>query len=115
MNPFDLYALETALQIKQEMDAHITVLSMGPPQVKEIIQEAFFMGDVNGVILTDKRLAGAGLPGNCACDLTVYPKDRVARPDHLRKTNHRWRHRPGGRGDRGILAYSPYHQCIENR
>lgn len=59
MNPYDLYALETALQIRQEMDAHITVLSMGPPQVREIIQEAFMMGDVDGVILTDKRLAGA--------------------------------------------------------
>jgi len=59
MNPYDLYALETALQIKQGMETHITVLSMGPPQVKEIIQEAFLMGDVDGVILTDKRLAGA--------------------------------------------------------
>ncbi len=59
MNPYDLYALETALQIKQKMDAHITVLSMGPPQVKEIIQEAFLMGEVNGAILTDKYLAGA--------------------------------------------------------
>lgn len=59
MNPYDLYALETALQIKQEMDVHITVLSMGPPQVREIIQEAFMMGEVDGLILTDKRLAGA--------------------------------------------------------
>ena len=59
MNPYDLYALETALQIGQETQAHVTVLSMGPPQVKEIIQEAFLMGDVDGVILTDRRLAGA--------------------------------------------------------
>lgn len=59
MNPYDLVALETALQIKHHTAAHITVLSMGPPQVKEIIQEAFLMGDVAGVVLTDKRLAGA--------------------------------------------------------
>ncbi|HOJ00241.1 MAG TPA: electron transfer flavoprotein subunit beta/FixA family protein [Anaerolineaceae bacterium] len=59
MNPYDLYALETAFQIDQRTDAHITVLSMGPSPVREIIQEAFLMGDADGVILTDRRLAGA--------------------------------------------------------
>jgi electron transfer flavoprotein beta subunit len=59
MNPYDLYALETAMRIKQETGAKITVLSMGPPQVKEIIQEAFMMGADEGVVLTDRRLAGA--------------------------------------------------------
>jgi len=59
MNPYDLFALETALQIKQQAGANITVVSMGPPQVKDIINEAYLMGDVEGVILSDRCMAGA--------------------------------------------------------
>ncbi|HAF60986.1 MAG TPA: electron transfer flavoprotein subunit beta [Anaerolineaceae bacterium] len=59
MNPYDLFALETALQMKQQVGANITVLSMGPPQVQDIINEAYLMGDVEGAILSDRCMAGA--------------------------------------------------------
>ena len=59
MNPYDLFALETALRIKQQVGARITVLSMGPPQVQAIIAEAYLMGEVEGVVLSDRCMAGA--------------------------------------------------------
>ena len=57
INPFDMYALETALRLKDE--AKITVLTMGPPQAEEIIRKAIALGVDNGFVVTDKKFAGA--------------------------------------------------------
>jgi len=59
MNPFDLYALETALRLKQQYGATITVLTMGPPQAEMVIREAFMMGADHGFVLSDRRFGGA--------------------------------------------------------
>lgn len=59
MNPFDLYALETALRIKAAHGAEITVLTMGPPQCEKVVREAFMMGVDKGVILSDRAFGGA--------------------------------------------------------
>lgn len=59
MNPYDLYAIETALSLKEEYGGRVTVITMGPPQAKTIIQEAFMMGADAGYILSDRRFAGA--------------------------------------------------------
>lgn len=59
MNPYDLYALETALRIKEEVGGKVSVISMGPPQAKEVISEAFSMGADEGYLLTDRAFAGA--------------------------------------------------------
>ncbi|CEN31252.1 electron transfer flavoprotein subunit alpha [[Clostridium] sordellii] len=59
MNPYDLYALETALKIREENGAKVKVLSMGPPQAKQIIQEAFMMGADEGALVSDRKFAGA--------------------------------------------------------
>ncbi len=59
MNPYDLYALETAMRIKADMGARTRVLSMGPPQAEEVIREAFMMGVDEGTLLSDRKFAGA--------------------------------------------------------
>lgn len=59
MNPYDLYALETAFRIKEEMGGSVAVLSMGPPQAKAVIYEAFSMGADTGALLSDRRFGGA--------------------------------------------------------
>ena len=59
MNPYDLYALETALRLKAQTGAEITVLTMGPPQAEAVIREAYMMGVDSGVILSDRRFGGA--------------------------------------------------------
>ena len=59
MNPYDLYALETGLRIKKQNNAKVKVLSMGPPQAKQVIQEAFMMGADEGALVSDRKFAGA--------------------------------------------------------
>ena len=59
MNPYDLYAIETALRIKSEQDAGVSVLTMGPPQAEAVIREAYMMGADKGYLLTDRKFAGA--------------------------------------------------------
>ena len=59
INPEDKNALEAALQIKEKNGAHITVISMGPPQAKEALREALCMGADEAILLTDRAFGGA--------------------------------------------------------
>ncbi|MEA5017993.1 MAG: electron transfer flavoprotein subunit beta/FixA family protein [Erysipelotrichaceae bacterium] len=59
MNPFDLFALETAMQIKAQVKCEVAVLTMGPPSAKTVIYEAFALGADEGYLMTDRRFAGA--------------------------------------------------------
>ena len=59
LNPYDLYALETALRLKEQLGAEVTALSMGPPQAEEILREAYMMGVDDAVLVSDRKFAGA--------------------------------------------------------
>ncbi len=59
MNPYDLYAIETALRIREEMGGTITVMTMGPGQAAGVIREAFAMGADEGVLISDRKFGGA--------------------------------------------------------
>jgi electron transfer flavoprotein beta subunit len=59
MNPYDLYAIETAVQLKETREANISVITMGPPQAEAVIREAYMMGVDKGCLLTDRKFAGA--------------------------------------------------------
>jgi electron transfer flavoprotein beta subunit len=59
MNPYDLYALETALRLKEQKGGTIKVITMGPPQASEVIREAYMLGADEGAIVTDRKFAGA--------------------------------------------------------
>lgn len=59
LNPYDLFALETASRIKEEVGGSITTLTMGPPQAKESLLETVYMGADKGVLLSDRLFAGA--------------------------------------------------------
>lgn len=59
INPFDEYALETALQIKSKNNAWVTALTMGPPQAQEILRKAIGMGADEGVLLSDRKFSAA--------------------------------------------------------
>ncbi|MGI6280461.1 MAG: electron transfer flavoprotein subunit beta/FixA family protein [Acutalibacteraceae bacterium] len=59
MNPYDLYALEAAFRLKEKNGGKVTVIAMGPPKAEEIIREAYSMGADSGVLVTDRRFAGA--------------------------------------------------------
>jgi electron transfer flavoprotein beta subunit len=59
VNPFDAHATEAAAQLKEIYGAHVTVLSMGPPQAVEAIKKCVTMGVDRGILLSDRAFAGA--------------------------------------------------------
>lgn len=59
MNPYDLYALETALRLKEACGGRVVVGTMGPPQAQAIVREAYMMGADEGYVFSDRRLGGA--------------------------------------------------------
>ena len=59
MDPASQRALEAALQIKENGGAHICAVTMGPAMAEEILHQAKALGADEGVLLTDRRMAGA--------------------------------------------------------
>lgn len=59
INPFDLNAIEAAVQIKEKIGGIITAISMGPPQAISTLRDAISRGVDKGILLTDNRFAGA--------------------------------------------------------
>lgn len=60
VNPFDLYAVEEALKIKEQLgEGKIMAISMGPPQAKEALKEVIAMGADEAYLLSAKEFAGA--------------------------------------------------------
>lgn len=59
MNPFDKQALEVALMLKDKAGAKVTALTMGLPQAADILKEAIAMGADEGILLSDRALAGS--------------------------------------------------------
>ena len=59
LNPYDLFALEAAFRLKERVGGHITAITMGPPVARTALLEAVYMGADEGVLLSDRRFAGA--------------------------------------------------------
>ena len=59
MNPYDLYGIETALELVERFGGSVESITMGPPQAKEVITETVCMGAKSGVVLSDRKFAGA--------------------------------------------------------
>lgn len=59
INPFDLYAVEEALRVKEKLGGKVTVITMGPPMAQEILRMTIGMGVDDAILLTDRRLAGS--------------------------------------------------------
>lgn len=58
-NPYDLFALEAALRLREQTGGTVTVLTMGPPQAEAMMRDAYTMGADEAVILSDRKFAGA--------------------------------------------------------
>lgn len=59
MNPYDLYAIECALTLAERYGGTVECITMGPPQAASVIKEAVCMGAESGVVLSDRKFAGA--------------------------------------------------------
>ncbi|MCD8217638.1 MAG: electron transfer flavoprotein subunit beta/FixA family protein [Clostridiales bacterium] len=59
INPYDLYAMETALRLREQNGGTVTAVTMGPPQAEVMMKEAYMMGADDAFIFTDRVFAGA--------------------------------------------------------
>lgn len=59
LNPFDLYAIEEALRLKEQHGGKITAISMGPPQAEKALRETVSLGVDEIILLSDRKFAGA--------------------------------------------------------
>lgn len=59
INPYDLFALEEALRLKDKLGATVTVLTMGPPTAADSLRKALTFGADRAVLLTDRYFAGS--------------------------------------------------------
>lgn len=60
LNPFDAYAAEFALDIKDRLkNVEITVFTMGPNQALDMLRKLLALGCDNAVLICDRKFAGA--------------------------------------------------------
>lgn len=59
INPFDLYAIEEAIRLREKHGGKVTAVTMGPPQAAEALKEAVAMGVDEVVLVSDRAFAGA--------------------------------------------------------
>jgi len=59
INPFDTYAIEEGVRLRERFSGKVTVISMGPPQTEAALREAVSLGADEGILLSDPAFAGA--------------------------------------------------------
>ena len=59
MNPFDLFAIEQALLLREKYGGKVDVITMGPGQAEAVLREAVWMGADRGILISDRSFAGS--------------------------------------------------------
>ncbi len=59
INPFDSYAIEEAVRLKERFGGKVTVITMGPPQAENALKEAISLGCDEAVLVSDRKFAGS--------------------------------------------------------
>lgn len=59
INPFDTYAVEEAVQLRDRFGGEVIVLSMGPEKATLVLREAISVGADRGVLLSDRAFGGS--------------------------------------------------------
>jgi electron transfer flavoprotein beta subunit len=87
MNPFDTYALEEAVRIKEKLGGEVVAVSMGPPQAEAMLREAVSLGADRAVLVSDRAFAGSdtlatsltlsGALRKLECDLIICGKQAI--------------------------------------
>lgn len=67
MNPYDLFALEMALDIAEKTGGSVKTVSMGPPQAQAVLDESLWMGAERGILLSDRAFGGADVAATSYC------------------------------------------------
>jgi electron transfer flavoprotein beta subunit len=59
VNPFDTYALEEGVRLKERYGGKVIVITMGPPQADEALRETISLGADEAILLSDRAFAGS--------------------------------------------------------
>jgi electron transfer flavoprotein beta subunit len=59
INPFDSYALEEGVRLKEQFGGKVTAISMGPPQATDMLKDAISVGADEAILLSDMAFAGS--------------------------------------------------------
>jgi len=59
INPFDMYAIEEGIRLKDKFGGKVTVITMGPPQADAALREAISLGCDQGILICDRAFAGS--------------------------------------------------------
>jgi len=59
INPFDMYAIEEGVRLKERFGGKVTVVTMGPPQAQDALRDALSLGADEAVLLSDRAFAGS--------------------------------------------------------
>jgi electron transfer flavoprotein beta subunit len=59
INPFDMYAIEEGIRLKDKFGGKVMVITMGPPQAEAALREAISMGTDEGILICDRAFAGS--------------------------------------------------------
>lgn len=82
INPFDEYAIEEGIRLKERVGGKVTVITMGPPQAEQALREALSRGCDDAILLTDRAFAGADTWAtaytlSCAIKMLSEPADLI--------------------------------------
>ncbi|MBI5143972.1 MAG: electron transfer flavoprotein subunit beta/FixA family protein, partial [Candidatus Omnitrophica bacterium] len=59
INPFDTYAIEEGVRLKERFGGKVIVITMGPPQAEAALREALSLGCDEAILISDKKFAGS--------------------------------------------------------
>ena len=96
INPFDLYAIEEGLRLRERHGGQVTVMTMGPPAATRELQEAIAMGCDDAILLSDRAFAGADTWATAYTLARGVARARQSRSGHLWAAGAGWRYGAGG-------------------
>ena len=59
INPFDMYAIEEGVRLKERFGGKVTIVTMGPPQAQDALRDALSLGADEAILLSDRAFAGS--------------------------------------------------------
>ena len=59
LNPFDTYAVEEGIQLRDKFGGEVLALSMGPPKAEQALREVLSLGVDKAILLSDRDFAGS--------------------------------------------------------
>ncbi|MFC1704644.1 electron transfer flavoprotein subunit beta/FixA family protein [Candidatus Omnitrophota bacterium] len=59
INPFDMYAIEEGIQLKERFGGNVIIVTMGPPQAEAALREAIGLGADEAILVSDRAFAGS--------------------------------------------------------